>query len=192
MSGARSTKFLGLARAFGALCLLILLTVRSPAMAAPDDQDTTSSSAKVHLVERLTLLKTADLNFGMIIPGSTPGTVVIAPDGTRTKTGGVTLAGNRGHPAEFAGYGRFNRLVTLRVGANFRNVTRVNGTETMRFDTFIVGSTPTAQLTTAPLAFRIGSPSGVFTFPVGATLRVNANQAPGVYVGSFDVTIVYQ
>jgi len=174
-----------------AVCALLAAWC-APAMAAPDDQGFTTSTAEVHLVERLTLIKTADLNFGTIIPGNAPGTVVVAPDGTRTKTGGVTLAGQNGHPAAFAGHGRFNRLVTLRVGANFRNVTRVNGTETMRFDTFIIGSTPTAQLTTAPLAFRIGSRSGIFDFPVGATLRVNANQAPGTYVGTFDVTIVYQ
>ena len=40
--------------------------------------------------------------------------------------------------------------------------------------------------------FEIASNSGIFTFRVGARLNVGANQAPGVYTGTFPVTVIYQ
>ncbi len=148
--------------------------------------------AEAVVITRLSLLKTDDLNFGSIIAGSTSGTVVVAPDGRRTATGGVRLAGASAQPAAFAGYGFANQVVTISVNNNTPVVRRVGGTETMRFDTFIIGSTPTAQLTTSPLAFRIASTTGMFAFPVGATLRVGARQAPGTYNGSFTIVLNYQ
>lgn len=175
-----------------ALAIVLALSFARPALAGPHDSGSGSAEARLVLVERLSFIKTGDLDFGRIVPGATAGTVVLAPDGRRSATGGVTLANGQSQPATFAGYGRFNRLVTIRLGANVINLVRAGGPETMRMDTFIIGSTPTAQLTTAPLAFRIGSQSGMFAFPIGATLRVRANQAPGTYAGSFQVTLDYQ
>jgi len=61
----------------------------------------------------------------------------------------------------------------------------------MRARTFEIGSTPTAILSTSPTRFRITSPLGNYNFPVGATLEVGANQAPGNYSGTFTVTLNY-
>jgi Domain of unknown function (DUF4402) len=61
----------------------------------------------------------------------------------------------------------------------------------MRVHTFVMGSTPTAVLTTTPRRFRINSATGVFAFPVGATLDVAANQAPGKYTGTWSITLNY-
>lgn len=176
------------------LYTLLLATChgQSVAWAAPGDAGGSSADASVILVERMSFVKTADLNFGRIIPSNGPGTVILAPDGTRTLTGGIILASGESHPAGFAGYGRPNRIVTIRMGANRRLLKRAGGNETMQIDTFIIGSTPQTQLTAAPLSFRIGSSSGMFAFPLGATLHVNARQAPGVYTGTFDVILVYQ
>ena len=44
----------------------------------------------------------------------------------------------------------------------------------------------------SPLAFRIASSTGMFAFPLGATLRVGARQAPGIYTGTFSVVLEYQ
>jgi hypothetical protein len=65
--------------------------------------------------------KVRDLHFGVIVAASTlPGTVTVAPNGTRTSTGGVTLIGNSHYPAEFAGMKptQPNRPVRMRVGSN--------------------------------------------------------------------------
>jgi hypothetical protein len=39
--------------------------------------------------------------------------------------------------------------------------------------------------------YSIVSSSGIFTLSIGATLHVNANQAPGVYHGSITVSVQY-
>ena len=47
------------------------------------------------------------------------------------------------------------------------------------------------RLSTSPTRFRITSPLGNYNFPVGATLEVGANQAPGDYSGTFTITLNY-
>ena len=158
----------------------------SPALAAPG-----SAKAEGVIVARLSLIKDDDLLFGNIIRGTTAGTVIIAPAGTRTSTGGVTLAPSTFQPARFAGFGAANQSVQISMSANTITLTRVGGGATMTVDTWIIGSTPTAQLTTTPLTFTIGSATGLFNFPLGATLRVGANQASGTYTGTFSVTLNY-
>lgn len=158
----------------------------TPALAAPG-----SAKADTEIVTRLSLIKDEDLFFGKIIRGATAGTVIIAPSGARTSTGGVTLAPSTFQPARFAGYGRTNQSIQISVSANSITLNRVGGGATMTVDSWIIGSTPTAQLSTVPLVFTIGSATGIFNFPLGATLRVGANQASGTYTGTFSVTVNY-
>lgn len=61
----------------------------------------------------------------------------------------------------------------------------------MRVRTFVIGSTPTAVITTTPTRFRIGAVNGIFNFPIGATLEVGANQAAGTYTGNWTITLNY-
>lgn len=176
---------------------LMSLAVASASLALPNvaqarERVRATATAQAIVVKRLSFIKTADLDFGKLVAGNRAGTVTIAPGGARTATGGVTLAGEDGHPATFAGYGYPNQIVNISINTNTGTLRRVSGTETMRFDTFIVGSTPQAQITTAPLAFRVASSSGMFSFPLGATLRINAGQVPGVYTGTFSITLQYQ
>lgn len=178
-------------------CTRVLLVLASIGLlqaqpASAKQRVTTSGVAQAIIVTRLSLVKTQDLDFGQLIAGTAAGTVTLAPDGVRSSTGGVRLAGSDGHPASFSGLGRQNQSVTLSVNSNTGTLRRVGGTETMRFDTFVIGSTPQAQLTIVPLAFRISAANGQFAFPVGATLRVGARQAPGIYSGTFTLTINYQ
>lgn len=148
--------------------------------------------SEVTVVDRLSLLKTSDLDLGQIIAGSTAGTVTLDPStGARTRTGGVVLAGSDGTPAAFAGMGRFNQIVQLSIGANSILLQRAGGSQTMTMSNFIVSSAPPAQLTTSPRSFRIGNPTGLFEFKVGGRLNVGARQMPGTYTGTFTVRIQY-
>lgn len=177
------------------MCALLVLACTGLGIASPAfaESAATSGTTQAVVVGPLSFFKVEDLVFGSIIPSATAGTVVVSPNGSRTKTGGVTLAtGAAPHPARFAGMGARNQIVTIRMVSNSATLTRVGGGGTMTIDTFIIGSTPTAQLTTAPTSFRIGSTTGMFQFPLGATLRVKANQEPGVYTGTFAVTVQYQ
>lgn len=153
---------------------------------------TAPGGAKVAVVSRLSFINVEELEFGSILPGTTAGTVTVSPTGGRTKTGGVTLVGGLVQPARFAGRGSLNQTVLISLNTSPATLTRISGTETMQLDTIVIGSTPTAVLTARPQSFRITSPTGIFNFPIGGTLRVNANQVPGDYAGTFALTLNYQ
>lgn len=152
-------------------------------------QAAADGEADAIVLRPLSFFKVNDLDFGDIIASGTAGTVRLYPDGSRTATGGATLAGNDGEPARFAGLGSYNRQVSISLGSNSIWITGPG--QRMRVRNFEIGSTPTAILSTAPTRFRIASPLGNYNFPVGATLDVNANQAPGDYSGTFTITLNY-
>ena len=160
------------------------------AFTAPAYAGTTPGSAEITIVRPLSFIIDDNLDFGAVIRGTTAGTVTVAPDGTRTRTGGVTLANGGGHkPASFAGQGAFNQRVDISIGASSIFLTGPGAP--MRVRDFVIGSTPTAVLTTAPLRFRIAAANGIFAFPIGATLDVGANQVPGKYTGNWSITLNY-
>jgi hypothetical protein len=169
----------------GAGTTLVVALVATPAMA-----DTEVATAEITIVRPLSFVIDDNLDFGNVIRGTTAGTVTVAPDGTRTRTGGAILANGGGHkPASFAGRGTNNQRVDVSLGAG--SILIVGPGLPMRVHTFVLGSTPTAVLTTTPQRFRINSATGVFAFPVGATLDVGANQAPGKYTGTWSITLNY-
>lgn len=158
----------------------------SPAAA----QSTSTAQTEATVLQPLSFIVTQNLDFGQIIASNQQGYVTLAPDGTRTSTNGIVLVGSRHAPATFAGYGAFNQtvLISLQTG----NIWLTGPGTRMLMDSFVIGSTPTAPITTSPRRFRIVSPSGLFEFPIGARLRVNANQARGVYNGTFRLTLNYE
>ena len=161
-------------------------------VALPATAATTTGTAKAVIVKNLSFFDVEDLEFGAFLSGATAGTVVVTPANVRTATGGVTLVGGPiSQPARFAGKGTINQLVAISMQSTPTTITRVGGTQTMIVETYVIGSTPTAVLTTVPTNFRITGVAGIFNFPIGATLRVNANQTPGDYVGTFSVTLNY-
>ena len=178
--------------ALAAAALVACSAVPAVAQSVPASGKVTGGAeAQVVLVTPLSFNKVDDLMFGKVAAGSSGGTVVLSPFGGITTTGSALAAGASAQPAAFAGYGARNQLVTIRISSTAINLVRAGGSETMRVDTFVIGSTPTAVLTTAPVQFRISTTSGAFQFPVGATLRVAANQTPGNYTGSFAITLNY-
>jgi Domain of unknown function (DUF4402) len=166
--------------------MTVLGALATPAFAAPGN-----ASGKVVIVSSLSFLSVEELEFGNILPSVAAGTVVVSPANVRTRTGGVTLVGGLVQPARFAGRGSFNQIVQISLGAPNFTLTRSGGGGTMQLDTIVIGSTPTAVLTPVPRTFRIASPTGIFNFPIGGTLRVKANQAPGDYSGTITLTLNY-
>ena len=158
--------------------ILALLPLASAASAAPV---TRASNSTVTLLGPLTVLKRGDLDLGKLAV-TTGGTAVVDPlSGARTATGGVIPAGTGFHPATFTGTGNRNSVVNIRLPSKATTVTRVGGTETMTVSNWTLDGKTNRKV----------PPSQTFDFAVGATLTVGANQAPGTYVGTFDVTIQY-
>ena len=167
-----------------------IATIVAACTALPANAGTTLGNAEITIVRPLSFVNDDGLDFGNVIRGTTAGTVIVAPDGTRTMTGGVTLANGGGQKAaSFAGMGTNNQRVDVSLGAP--SILLTGPGAPMRVHTFVMGSTPTAVLTTTPQRFRINSATGVFAFPVGATLDVAANQAPGSYTGTWSITLDY-
>jgi hypothetical protein len=170
-----------------------LMLAASTALAGkPVCAQSTNSQVRADIVASLSLVRTADLNFGNISPSALPGLVTVSPAGVRTATGGSVLAGGTVSAAEFAGLGRRNQHVTISFGSPVITLMRTGGTQTMLVTGFTHGASSATGLAAAGPWRRISDPTGIFTIPVGATLAVGSNQAAGVYRGSFNVTVNYQ
>lgn len=163
------------------------------ATASPAFADASVVDAQVAVVQRGTFFKVEDLHFGIVLPGAAAGTVIVAPNSTRTSTGGVTLAGNLHHAAEFAGRKPVggNSPVQISVGANTIQLTGPGAPMTVRL--FRGNTNPGTPFTTNPRNYQVqGQANGAFEVTVGATLDVNANQAPGLYTGNWTITLNFQ
>ncbi len=176
-------------RKFG---MLITAMIGFAGLSAPAQaQNTRSAEAKVVVVSQLSFFKVDDLEFGSIVTGTNVSTVRLLPNGTRTViSGNAVLVGADQQPARFAGKGSQGQIVLISVSPVSTNLTGP-GTP-MLVNNFEIGSSPTAILTGTPRRFSITNAAGIFNFPVGATLRVNANQANGLYSGTFTITLNYQ
>lgn len=157
------------------------LILGSAAPAAAAGGSTQAATGQVSILSQLSVLKTADLDFGTLVV-SGAGTAVMNPvAGSLSTTGSVTKAGTKAHAAQFTGTGSKNSVVHIRIPTNPITVTRVGGTQTM-----------TVSNWTLDQAANLKVPANsIFNFAVGGTLNVGAGQAVGTYTGTFQVTVQY-
>jgi hypothetical protein len=162
------------------LVLLTLLAAPLPAGAAPLAASP-NARANAALIFPLTVVRKNDMDFGYLAV-TTAGTAVINPNtGALTTTGGVVSLGGNPMPATFIGAARSSAVVNIKVPNQPLTITRVGGTETMIVRDWTLQGSDKRSLA------RLQS----FQFNVGATLVVGANQAEGLYTGSFDITVQY-
>ena len=140
-----------------------------------------AAPARHALAQQLTLSNTRGLDFGRFVAGA-GGTVILAPNGARSRTGAVVLLNS-----PTVGQASFNAIrsngnksaVIITIPAN-GSIRLNSGTNSMAVNNFV--STPAST----------GSVQTPMTMSVGATLVVAPNQAPGTYSGTFNVTVNYQ
>jgi hypothetical protein len=149
-------------------------------------QVTASATATATVVAPIAITKTVDMNFGNIAVGTSAGTVVLTPAGTRTSTGGVTLPATTGtvSAASFNVTGEGNYTYAITLPSSAYTITRVGNTETMTVNSFVSNPTVAAGGTLS---------SGSQTLTVGATLNVAGSQVAGTYTNAtgFNVTVNY-
>ncbi len=145
-------------------------------------QASATANATATIIAPIAITNSSALAFGNIAVSATnPGTVTVAPDGTRTALNGATLpvvAGTVG-AATFTVTGEGTSSYAITLPATAVTLTGGGG-GTMTVDTFT--STPSGTGTLA---------AGTQTVTVGGTLHVGAAQTPGNYTGSFTVTVNY-
>ena len=158
-----------------------LLGFAAPAGAVPVGAAVPATARGV-ITAPVSIVKTADLDYGLLSV-TTAGTMVIEPNAnTIATTGGVTQLGSLWHAAGFVGAAGGTAVVVLIKLPNQAVVlTRTGGTETMT----VTSLTVQGQNKRALAAMES------FSFRVGGTLNVGANQVEGTYLGTFDVQIQY-
>ena len=164
----------------GLLLGLAALFASAPAHAAPVAPDRQARSTVV-ITPPASVRKMEDLNFASLTV-TTAGTAIIDPntDGMTT-TGGVLYVAGLDYAAQFEAVSPIKSVVIIRIPRNPITVTRVGGTETMTVSNWTLSGD----------SRRTVAAQEIFEFKVGGTLFVNANQAEGLYLGTFDVEIQF-
>lgn len=147
---------------------------------------TATATATAEVLDTLTLTADSPLDFGLIA-ANTGGTVTVNADSTVAKTGDLVSTGTRS-PAAFTVVGSAGTTVGLTLPTSASTLTLQGWTG--------AGAAPTMSLagfnSNPGGAFQLNATTGDATFNVGGTLTVAGNQAPGVYSGTFDVSVEYQ
>jgi hypothetical protein len=146
---------------------------------------TFTGTTTVNVIPASLLYKTEDLRFGGILQPALINRVTIDEvTGARTATRGAAslVASPASGRAEFSIVGTANTQVRVTTPTSL-TVTRVGGGATMTINQ--MRNSFTGNFITLPA-------SGQYTFGVGARLVVGANQAVGVYTGTFSITADYQ
>lgn len=156
---------------------VILMTIAALNVNA---QVTAYAETSATIYTPIAITKTVDMNFGNVAVSPTiPGTVILAPAGTRTLTGGVTLPAVTGTvtAADFTVTGEGTSTFSILIAP--AEITLSNGSSTMTVDSFNSTPTPTGALV-----------GGTASVKVGGTLNVNAAQAGGLYTNEGDLLSV--
>lgn len=171
---------------FACVAAMALCAMASPARAG----DSEATDAQVAVITRGEFIKIEDLHFGQIASGSTAGTVILAPDGTRTRTGGVTLIGSLHHPAQFAGRRLVGVGLPVLISVGSSTITLTGPGAPMQVSLFRGNTNPSQPFTTTPSIMLVqDGANGTFQINVGATLNVGANQTPGTYTGNWSINV---
>src|SRR5512133_1968684 len=145
-------------------------------------QVSATATATATIVTPIAIVNASNMNFGNVAVSTVPGTVILAPAGTRTATGGVTLpfVGGTVTAATFTVTGNSGATYSITLPSTATTIT--SGLNTMTVDNFSSTPTPAGTLT-----------GGTETLRVGAILNVGGSQPAGVYVSGtpFTVTVNY-
>src|SRR3982751_341664 len=160
------------------LAILALAPAAAPASAVTPSPQAPGTALILPPVD---VIKLKDMDFGDLWP-TAAGTAVLEPNAdTLSTTGGVTRVGGTPHSAEFAGSAQSSAVVNIKLPNQPSTLTRVGGTQTMTVSNFTLQGQNKRTI----------AAQTAFTFRVGGTLNVAANQVEGTYVGTFTVTVQY-
>ena len=173
------------------------LTALAVAMPSAHAQNSAVTPTRVVVMDPLTLSKTKDMDFGWVVPPDA-GNVTITFDvanGSACAASAGLLRGGECEAAEFVGYGSVGQRIRVRLPAR-RRVFLTGPGQRMRVNQMDIylgeGLNRLSPTGRRNQRFRINSADGGFFFRVGGRLRVRANQAPGLYQGTFTVDVEYR
>lgn len=175
-------------------CALLAAAALAP-LPALAQQSQVIADSRGEILPTAAVIKDTDMDFGLIVPGTANGTVVMDPgtapnDASCTTNNGIIRTGTC-RAARFDGTIPF--IFNLQITKPAGNQIMLTGPAgaTMRLHDFTFGKGSGLMLggsATNPQYLVIG---GAFTVFVGGTLDVARTQRPGVYNGTFAITINY-
>ncbi len=152
-----------------------------------------------------TLTEATQMNFGLIIPSATAGTITLAPYNVSgnvsvATTGGVAVAsGTKVTTANALSSGKFTMTVPANSGLKTYfvylsdRVPVTSGANSMYADTFLAyASLDSGTLTSVSSSgYQVADSTGIQTvsFVIGATLHVNGSQNTGTYTGTYSIIV---
>ncbi len=144
----------------------------------------TSASGSVTLIRPISIVKTADLQFGrVVLPSTGSATVAIANTADTISTGtAVALSGIATSRGKFTIGGEGAQAINITVGT-----LTMNGPSA---STLTVTLSPD-QVSGAVLSSTLGS-AGSLTLNVGGSFSLPSTQTTGAYTGTFTVNVGYQ
>jgi hypothetical protein len=161
---------------------LVTLITAVVAVSTTANAQVTSPAANsgATIVAPITIVKDVDLNFGNVAVSTVAGTVVLATDGARTLTGGITLPVNTGTvtAAKFTVGGQDDYTYTIALPTAAITLTGVTPANTMTLTTVVSDPATTGTLS-----------SGAQTLLVGGTLNVAGGQPADVYSNATGLTV---
>jgi hypothetical protein len=164
-------------RCLGAALALAVPAAGAAAPVAPNK----NAKGSAAIIRPLTLRKMQDLDFAFVAVTSA-GTAIVDPNtDLMSTTGGVLQVGGLPYAALFEAVSPSKTVVHIRVPKPSTVVTRVGGTETMVVDSFTISGSSNRNVVSKE----------IFQFKIGGTLHVNAGQAQGTYLGTFDIDVNY-
>ena len=191
-------------RVFCALLSLALLFASSAPAFAAGAKISAVAAARAAVVTPLSLIKVQDLSFGRIVPRPQAGTVTVDQvTGACVVTGPILEVGTCRY-AQFAGMGtkNMNARISLTASTNL-----IGPGAPMVLDRITLGTNSTISFVGNINAngkgvgltkgangerYSITTNSGIYVLNVGGRLNVNANQAPGTYIGTITILVQYQ
>ncbi|MFV8392079.1 DUF4402 domain-containing protein [Flavobacterium sp. LB2P6] len=173
------------------LSIMALTAVFSTSALAQQSASATTAPTTTTIVAPITISNTAALTFGSFATTSEVGTLKVATDGVRSKTGGVTLTSNNvgGTAASFTvgGEAGYSYAISIPTSLSLTTTTVATGTgTTASSQTMTVNSLLTSLADGARVGLLTG---GTQSFTIGGTLNVNAYQSVGAYTSATGLTV---
>ena len=187
---------------FAALAALLSGLFAAPATAG--EVATANGTAQAVVVAPLTLVSNRGMSFGRLAAGTAAGTVSLNADTSACTVTGPLLHVGGCTSAEFTGMGARRMLVRIQLPTTM--ILSGPAGASMTVSGFTLDTTPDLGLRAGNgngngngngggppnPRYEILPSTGIFTFRLGGTLQVGANQRSGVYSGTFPVTVQYQ
>lgn len=162
----------------------LIFNLGSKSTYAQQTYSTASATVSATIVAPIGITKIVYMNFGNLDVGASSGKVILNPIGTRSFTGGITLASNTGTvtAAAFQVTGEGCYTYTIPLPSETYTLKRTPVSETMLINNFTSVPLDTGKLL-----------SGTQEILIGATLIINADQNTGEYISEtgFNVTVNY-